>query len=91
MRPLLTFLFVFILTGQAFAVGNFMDYQVNRETYQGYYVSQTSNAPLVLLIHDWDGLTDYEVKRANMIAALLAKMHATLTLQVAYRIPPFFQ
>jgi dienelactone hydrolase len=70
MRPLLTFLFVFILTGQAFAVGNFMDYQVNRETYQGYYVSQTSNAPLVLLIHDWDGLTDYEVKRANMIAAL---------------------
>ncbi|MBW1726431.1 MAG: dienelactone hydrolase family protein [Deltaproteobacteria bacterium] len=25
-------------------------------------------APLVLLIHDWDGLTDYEIKRANMLA-----------------------
>ena len=25
-------------------------------------------APLILLIHDWDGLTDYEVKRANMLA-----------------------
>jgi len=24
----------------------------------------------VLLIHDWDGLTDYEVKRANMLAEL---------------------
>ena len=23
---------------------------------------------LVLLVHDWDGLTDYEVKRANMLA-----------------------
>jgi dienelactone hydrolase len=22
----------------------------------------------VLLVHDWDGLTDYEVKRANMLA-----------------------
>ena len=27
-------------------------------------------APFVLLIHDWDGLTDYEVKRANMLADL---------------------
>ena len=25
--------------------------------------SLTNQAPLVLLIHDWDGLTDYKVKR----------------------------
>ena len=25
---------------------------------------------MVLLIHDWDGLTDYEVIRANMLADL---------------------
>lgn len=31
-------------------------------------VSPANDAPLVLLIHDWDGLTDYEVKRANMLA-----------------------
>jgi len=29
-----------------------------------YYISPTPNSPLILLIHDWDGLTDYEVKRA---------------------------
>ena len=28
------------------------------------------DAPLVLLIHDWDGLTDYEIKRANMLSDL---------------------
>ncbi|MDT8444338.1 MAG: dienelactone hydrolase family protein, partial [Desulfuromonadales bacterium] len=27
-------------------------------------------ASLVLLIHDWDGLTDYEIKRAGMLAEL---------------------
>jgi dienelactone hydrolase len=24
----------------------------------------------VLLIHDWDGLTDYEIKRADMLAEM---------------------
>ncbi|NIQ95923.1 MAG: dienelactone hydrolase family protein, partial [Desulfuromonadales bacterium] len=28
------------------------------------------NAPLIILIHDWDGLTDYEVKRAEMLAEM---------------------
>jgi dienelactone hydrolase len=35
-----------------------------------YYISPSGQAPFVLLIHDWDGLTDYEVKRANMLAEL---------------------
>ncbi|NNL77414.1 MAG: prolyl oligopeptidase family serine peptidase, partial [Desulfobacterales bacterium] len=30
----------------------------------------SNQAPFVLLIHDWDGLTDYEIKRANMLAEL---------------------
>jgi dienelactone hydrolase len=50
------------------AVAENIDYQVNGETYQGFYTSAAENAPLVLLIHDWDGLTDYEIKRANMLA-----------------------
>ncbi len=50
------------------AVAENIDYQVNGETYQGFYTSAADNAPLVLLIHDWDGLTDYEIKRANMLA-----------------------
>jgi len=27
-------------------------------------------APLVLLIHDWDGMTEYEMKRADMLAGM---------------------
>ena len=47
-----------------------MTYQVNGQSYEGYYISPSDQAPFVLLIHDWDGLTDYEIKRANMIADL---------------------
>lgn len=45
-------------------------YQVNGKSYEGYFTSQKRGAPLVLLIHDWDGLTDYEVKRAEMLAEM---------------------
>lgn len=45
-------------------------YSVNGVEYQGYLVSPSADAPLVLIIHDWDGLTDYEMKRADMLAAL---------------------
>ena len=45
-------------------------YSVNNQPYEGYYVSPSAKAPLVLLIHDWDGLTDYEVRRAHMLADL---------------------
>jgi dienelactone hydrolase len=40
------------------------------ESFTGYYLSPADRAPLVLLVHDWDGLTDYEVKRAQMLAQL---------------------
>jgi len=52
------------------AKGEAVTYQVNGQNYEGYYISPGKNAPLVLLIHDWDGLTDYEIKRANMLADL---------------------
>lgn len=47
-----------------------VDYQLNGETYQGYFVSPADNAPLVLLVHDWDGLTEYEQQRADMLKDL---------------------
>ncbi|MDT8310505.1 MAG: hypothetical protein RQ732_03570 [Methylophaga sp.] len=47
-----------------------LDYQVGGETYQGYFISQGDDAPLVLLVHDWDGLTAYEKHRADMLKAL---------------------
>lgn len=44
-------------------------YSVENKTYEGYYAkADTPNAPFILLIHDWDGLTDYERKRADMLA-----------------------
>lgn len=52
------------------ATGTAVTYQVNAQSYEGYYISPSDRAPFLLLIHDWDGLTDYEVKRANMLAEL---------------------
>jgi dienelactone hydrolase len=52
------------------ASGKSVTYEIDGQAYEGYYVSPAENAPLVLLIHDWDGLTDYEIKRANMLAAM---------------------
>ncbi|MGM8898594.1 MULTISPECIES: dienelactone hydrolase family protein [unclassified Psychrobacter] len=44
-------------------------YKVDDQPYQGYYAkADQPNAPFILLIHDWDGLTDYERKRADMLA-----------------------
>ncbi|MFT5395121.1 MAG: dienelactone hydrolase [Gammaproteobacteria bacterium] len=63
------FLFLVISTS-VFATGESISYKVNGETFEGYYTSPSANAPLVLLIHDWDGLTDYEIKRAEMLSTL---------------------
>jgi dienelactone hydrolase len=61
---------VLLFSSTALAAGTPVAYTVNGQPYEGYYVSPAAKAPLVLLIHDWDGLTDYEVKRAHMLADL---------------------
>ncbi|GAB2634401.1 dienelactone hydrolase family protein [Psychrobacter pocilloporae] len=44
-------------------------YTVDNQAYEGYYAkADKPYAPFILLIHDWDGLTDYERKRADMLA-----------------------
>lgn len=60
--------FLILFAATAAAGGNFVSYDVKGEAFEGYFNSPADNAPLVLLIHDWDGLTDYEVKRADMLA-----------------------
>lgn len=52
------------------AAGKAVTYNIDGQAYEGYYVSPGENAPLVLLMHDWDGLTDYEVQRAGMLAEM---------------------
>lgn len=69
MRYSISFFLFLAFAGAAFgANGTSVVYEVNGQQYEGYYISPSGDAPLVLLIHDWDGLTDYEVKRANMLA-----------------------
>jgi dienelactone hydrolase len=70
MKYIFTLLMIFFLAGTAGAAGSPVTYKVNGAAYEGYYTSPSPNAPLILLIHDWDGLTDYEVKRAEMLAEL---------------------
>ena len=50
-----------------FANGSYVTYEVDGKLYEGYYSSPTKNAPLVFMVHDWDGLTQYELDRAKML------------------------
>ncbi|UTW12727.1 dienelactone hydrolase family protein [Marinobacterium rhizophilum] len=68
MRALLGVLSLSLVSASALADGKAVTYTVDGQAYEGYYVSPGSKVPLVLLIHDWDGLTDYEVRRAEMLS-----------------------
>ncbi|GHC38152.1 dienelactone hydrolase family protein [Aidingimonas halophila] len=49
--------------------GESVTYEVDDESFQGYYASPEEEAKgTVLIIHDWDGLTEYEQLRAEMLA-----------------------
>ncbi|MFM1684232.1 dienelactone hydrolase family protein [Aeromonas salmonicida] len=59
-----------LLWGGAVQAGT-VPYQVDGQAFEGYYLAAPDKqAPLVVLVHDWDGLTEYEIKRARMLAAL---------------------
>lgn len=66
----LSILILFAANSAYGSTGTIVTYKIDSQSYEGYYVSPAKNAPLVLVIHDWDGLTDYEVKRAHMLADL---------------------
>ena len=71
MKKLLIILSLLMIPHIALAAsGQSVEYEVNGDTFEGYYISPADKAPLVFLVHDWDGLTDYEVKRAGMLADL---------------------
>ncbi len=64
-------LILFSLTTAASAfAGEMVTYIVDEQDFEGYFTSPGDDAPLVLLLHDWDGLTEYEVKRAEMLDSL---------------------
>jgi dienelactone hydrolase len=67
MRYILTFIFILLVSAAYGADGTAVPYKVDGKPYEGYAISPSPAAPLILLVHDWDGLTDYEVKRAHML------------------------
>jgi dienelactone hydrolase len=53
--------------------GEAVTYRVDGQTYQGYYARNTAlgdDQPVVLIVHDWDGLGAYERERAQMLARM---------------------
>ncbi|WP_075879370.1 dienelactone hydrolase family protein [Vreelandella massiliensis] len=61
-----------VATAPAFAFtpeGDNIRYTAQEEAFEGYYVPAHGNAKgSVIIIHDWDGLDDYERQRADMLA-----------------------
>lgn len=66
--------FIAALVTAAFAsgaqAGENVLYKAGGEQYEGYFAEAADPEGLVLIIHDWDGLTGYERKRADMLAEL---------------------
>ena len=69
--PALAALALLATPAQADIVGESVTYEVGGQTYEGYYARNTAlgaDQPTVMIIHDWDGLGDYERRRAQMLA-----------------------
>ncbi|MCR9121150.1 MAG: dienelactone hydrolase family protein [Phyllobacteriaceae bacterium] len=63
---------LFATAASAEIVGESFTYEVAGETFEGYVARNTNATPRgsVMLVHDWDGMTSYEMRRADMLAAL---------------------
>ncbi|WP_081949044.1 dienelactone hydrolase family protein [Litchfieldella xinjiangensis] len=68
----LSYIFSALLLAPAAALaGESVTYDVDGERFEGYFApAQGESRGGVLLMHDWDGLTGYEEKRADMLAEL---------------------
>ena len=66
----LTVVFATTLAGVAQA-GQVVDYEIDGQAFEGYASKATgASKGVVVILHDWDGLTAYEKKRADMLSAL---------------------
>lgn len=45
-------------------------YIVDGKEFEGHVVNKGKGAPTIIVVHDWDGITDYEKKRAEMLSKL---------------------
>ena len=63
----LLFLLLFATVSQA---GEKITYSIDGQAYEGYFIKAKPEAPMILLVHDWDGLNGYEMKRTQLLADL---------------------
>lgn len=63
----MTKLILTAVTLSSFVFAQNIIYKVDGKDYEGYYKSPSKDAPLVYMVHDWDGITDYEIKRVEML------------------------
>ena len=52
MKYVFTLFIVLVVSSSAYASGEITSYQVNGEPYEGYFISPSPKAPLLLLVHD---------------------------------------
>ncbi len=64
---LIGFASLILLGNFAASAGENVEYQVDGASYEGYWAKVDDTAPLIILVHDWDGLTGYEEKRSEML------------------------
>lgn len=58
---------IFILLLPTLSFANSVVYSVDGKKYEGFIKRKAKDSPTILILHDWDGITDYEIKRANML------------------------
>ncbi|MCD8554511.1 dienelactone hydrolase family protein [Seleniivibrio sp.] len=69
MKTLLSFICSLFVAGTVYA-GESVTYKSDGKEYEGYYAPASKTAPLVFIIHDWNGLDEYEMQRAAMLNKL---------------------
>lgn len=52
------------------ALAEDVSYTIGGESFTGYWAEADSPKGLVLIVHDWDGMTEYERQRADMLAEM---------------------
>jgi len=63
--------FALALFSSASFAGNSVSYKINDQEYEGYFNKAIGQSKgMVVIVHDWDGLTDYEIKRTEMLSAM---------------------
>ncbi len=70
MKFVITWFILLACSSAVSGAGQPAAYQVDGISCDGWWTCPSPDAPLVVIIHDWDGLTGYEVKRAEMLAEL---------------------